>query len=193
METLLYAKSFRQRQQRFRPVTRWSWTGITQLSLAVGPIIGVWTKLDYAFDQKAVDGQGAWGILAEGVMFAWAYPEIADQMLAEQGRNETVDFSMACIPSSVEFGEIDGKRAAILHNPIFFTLSALDVPPGDKDAVGVVKEGDDSENVEQNLKQQLTGASFAVAENGLLTIDNNKGETFMSSRSLGFRGKSRNP
>jgi hypothetical protein len=145
----------------------------------IGRVIGVWTKLDYAFDSKAKDGKGAWGILAEGVMFAWAYPEIADTMLAEQGRNGKVDFSMACIPSSLEFGEMDGqKHVAILHNPIFFTLSALDVAPGDKDAVGVVAEGDDRIEVEQELRQQLTGASVAVAENGTATLTTPSGESF---------------
>jgi hypothetical protein len=126
-----------------------------------GRVIGTWTKADYAFDQKAKDGQGAWGILAEGVMFAWAYPEIADAMLAEQQRNGTVDFSMACIPSSVEFARDDKGSFAILHNPIFFTLSALDVPPGDPDAVGMVKEGDNADGVEDALKQELT-AQFST-------------------------------
>lgn len=138
-----------------------------------GRIIGVWSKLDYAFDKQARSGQGAWGILAEGVMFAWAYPDIADTMLAEQERKGKVDFSMACIPSSVEFGEMDGKRAAILHNPIFFTLSALDVAPGDKDAIGVVKEGDNRDVVEEELRQQLTGASSVTANGvGSWTISN---------------------
>lgn len=127
-----------------------------------GRVIGVWTKADYAFDAKAKDGQGAWGILAEGVMFAWAYPDITNAMLAEQQRNGTVDFSMACIPASVEFGRDENGPYAVLHNPVFFTLSALDVPPADPDAVGVTKEGDNSEGVEAELRKQLTAQGVTI-------------------------------
>lgn len=121
-----------------------------------GKVIGIWTKADYAFDQRAKQGQGAWGILLEGLMFAWLYPEIADTMLAEQARNGAVNFSMACIPASVEFSQ----SHMVLHNPVFFTNSALDVAPADPDALGKVKEGANDPAVEQGLRQQLVGYSL---------------------------------
>lgn len=122
-------------------------------------VIGVWTKADYAFDQKAKDGAGAWGLLVEGVMFAWLYPDLADAMLADQSRLGAVRFSMACIPASVEFASDANGPYAVLHNPVFFTNSALDVAPGDPDAKGLGKEAADAPNAEAELKQRLMSAS----------------------------------
>lgn len=103
--------------------------------------IGVWYRSEYAFDEDANEGKGAWGILATGMMFAWLYPEHATKMLGEQARDGHVNFSMACIPGGVEFKEDEQGMYALLHNPVFFTVSALDVPPADPDAVGNVEEG----------------------------------------------------
>jgi hypothetical protein len=125
-------------------------------------VIGVWTKAEYAFDQKAKDGKGAWGILVEGVMFAWLYPDIADTMLADQSRKGAIEFSMACIPASVEFGRDEQGSFATLHNPVFFTNSGLDVPPGDPDAKGLGKEGADTADA---LRQQLTANWVKGEEN----------------------------
>lgn len=156
-----------------------------------GRVIGFWYKADYAFDQKAAEGEGRWGILVEGLMFAWAYPEIADAMLAEQARSGSIDFSMACIPSSVEFGEVDGKHAAILHNPVFFTHSALDVPPGDPDAVGLAKEdkdGVDHTSAEGDLRHQLTSASAHTQEKAMkikLTVVANEAGDKLTIRAEG--------
>lgn len=108
-------------------------------------IIGVWYGVEYAFDTAA----GAWGLLAKGMAFAWLFPEQTDAMVAEQLRSGTAKFSMACIPSSVEFLE----GAAVLHNPVFFTVSALDKPPADPDAQGTVSE--DPTKDHEKLSQEL--------------------------------------
>lgn len=121
-----------------------------------GRVIGVWTRADYAFDTKANDGKGAWGILAEGVMFAWAFPSLATEMMAAQQRNGSIDFSMACIPTSVEMGRDENGPFALLHNPVFFTLSALDVAPGDPSAIGIGVEGDNADDVGARLRKMLT-------------------------------------
>lgn len=115
-------------------------------------IIGVWYKADYAFDPKAQK----YGVLVTGVMFAWANPEIANIMLAEQERNGHLDFSMACIARSTEYGTDEKGAYAILHNPIFFTNSGLDVAPADPAAVGVAVEGDAAADFEESAREQLT-------------------------------------
>ena len=64
-------------------------------------VIGVWYKAEYAFDQAANEGKGAWGVLATGMMFAWAFPEQANALLGEQGRSGFVAFSMAATPGGI--------------------------------------------------------------------------------------------
>lgn len=104
------------------------------------PLMGVWYRAEFAFDQAANDGQGAWGLLVTGMMFAWLFPEQANEMIADQERNGSVRFSMACIPGSTEFRTIEERHAAVLHNPVFFTNSALNRPNADADANGLVSE-----------------------------------------------------
>lgn len=121
------------------------------------PLIGVWYKSEFAFDQAALDGQGAWGLLVTGMMFAWLFPEQANEMLADQARDGGVRFSMAAIPSSTEFRTIGGAKAAVLHNPVFFTNSALNKPPADPDALGTVSERPEAipeEMVEEWMKRK---------------------------------------
>jgi hypothetical protein len=98
--------------------------------------LGVWYRTEWAFDKNADEGRGAWGVLATGMVWAWMYPEQANIMLGEQARNGTVAFSMACLPGGVEYRKDENGSYAVLHNPTFFTLSALDVPPADPDALG---------------------------------------------------------
>ena len=112
-------------------------------------VIGVWYKATYAFDSKA----GKWGILATGMIWSWLFPDIADLLLAEQVRRKKISFSMAAIASSIEFVETTGRPEQILHNPVFFTVSALDVPPADPDAVGLGTEDEDED--EDTLKQKV--------------------------------------
>jgi hypothetical protein len=118
--------------------------------------IGVWYAAEHAFDPQAQDGKGAWGILARGVMFAWLYPDIADLVLAEQARNERVDFSMACIASRVEYGTDTDGAYEIAREPVFFTLSLLDVPPADRDARGSAHEaGSPDEDTMDHMRKRL--------------------------------------
>jgi len=126
-------------------------------------IIGIWYKADYAFDPKARSGQGAWGIITTGVMFAWANPEIANAMLAEQERNGKLNFSMACISQSSEFARDENGPLVIAHNPIFFTNSALDVRPADLDASGKGKEGSSDPSFEEETRAKLTANTNADA------------------------------
>lgn len=99
-------------------------------------LIGVWYGSSYEMDESV----GKMGVRVQGMMFAWLFPEQANEMLADQERFGYVNFSMACMAKSVEFGTIDGRRAAILHNPTFFTNSALNKPPADPAAKGRVSE-----------------------------------------------------
>ncbi len=118
-------------------------------------LMGVWYKADWAFDKQAADGKGAWGLLVTGMMFAWLFPEQTDALVAEQVRSGSIKGSMACIPKSVEFGDVGGQRAAILHNPVFFTHSLLDVPPADPSALGRASE--DPDTTVDTLRVELMG------------------------------------
>lgn len=117
---------------------------------------GVWHQAEFAFDPKAADGAGAWGILVQGVLFSWLFPDIANTLLAEQARNGTVAFSMACMAGSVEYAtDAAGKGYEILHNPVFFTNAVLDVAPADQDALGLMTEGETDPMAEQDMMQKL--------------------------------------
>ncbi len=127
--------------------------------------IGVWHSAEYAFDAFAKGGEGAWGILVQGVMFAWLFPDVADALQAEQGRKGYIEFSMACIPSSIEFAiDGEGRGYEVAHNPIFFTNSALDVAPADPDAKGLGSESA-SEGVEATQREQLLQLAASKAQN----------------------------
>lgn len=126
--------------------------------------IGVWYQAEYAFDPQACDGKGAWGILATGMMWAWMNPDYANQLLLDQERLGAVRFSMACIPGSSEYlenPETPGMQMEIAHNPIFFTLSALNIPGADPDAVGIVSEGDLRPDLENMIREHLKQPTVA--------------------------------
>lgn len=120
-------------------------------------VIGVWYKAEWAFDGKADGGKGAWGILATGIAFSWLFPEVADKLLADQARSGTIKVSWTWIPGSVEVASDDQGQFSLNHNPVFFTVSVLDVKPADPDAVG--RGSEDPSVLEDDLKTQV-----AVAE-----------------------------
>ena len=114
-------------------------------------VIGLWYKAEFAFDTKAKK----WGILATGMLWSWLFPDHADKLLADQARRGYMRFSMAAIAGSHEYITAeDGKPATIIHNPVFCTVSALDVPPADPDAKGMGSE-DGDEDDDQKLKNTL--------------------------------------
>jgi hypothetical protein len=107
--------------------------------------IGLWYKATVAFDRHArgVSGQepGLWGVMLQGISWAWAFPDYAQALLGEQDRMGAVRFSMGCLPTTSEFVTgADGKQKEIAHNPIFFALSALNVPQADPDAWGFMTD-----------------------------------------------------
>lgn len=102
-------------------------------------LYGVWYQTKFAYDPSAE----AYGIVAEGAIFAWRFEELADKMLAMQARQGFIDVSMACLPGSVEFAEDDLGTYAILRNPVFFTTSVLDVDPADPKARALGTEDTD--------------------------------------------------
>lgn len=118
--------------------------------------IGVWYKAEKRWDSKAKEGKGAYGILAEGMIWSWLFPDESTTLLAEQERNGGhIDFSMACLPSSTTLTSDENGPKEIAHKPIYLTNSALDVPPADKDAVGIGVEGSDDPSLEETLRQRL--------------------------------------
>ncbi len=141
--------------------------------------IGLWHRATMAFDSRArgIDGTraGAWGILLEGISWAWAFPDYAAELIAEQDRHGAVRFSMACLPTASEFIEgADGRQREIAHDPIFFTNSSLNVPNADPDAWGFMTDND--QNVQDAATQNLLAASTITASttnvaNYTLTVD----------------------
>lgn len=107
--------------------------------------IGVWYAAEAKWNPDAKDGQGAQGIEARGVVWAWAFPEMATEMLAMQQARGYVEFSMACIPTSTVSGRDSIGLYEVAIDPVFFTLSALNVPPADADAKGAVALSEGSE------------------------------------------------
>jgi hypothetical protein len=100
--------------------------------------LGVWYKASFEWDSDAYGGRGAFGLRAQGAMWAWAFPDYAAKMIEEYRDRGFVEFSMACIPTRLEQGRDHNGEYSIAIEPVFFTLSALprDLPPGDPDAVG---------------------------------------------------------
>lgn len=99
-------------------------------------VVGLWYRAEYRYDDKAK----RYGLLASGVMWSWLFPDHSDKLLANQARKGVIEFSMACIPMGIEFATDELGDYEILHNPVFFTVSALDIPPADEDATGLGSE-----------------------------------------------------
>lgn len=102
--------------------------------------IGAWYDVAFEMDPAANGGQGAMGLRAKGILWAWLFPEQANILLGEQARNGYAAFSMAAVPKHRSFRkeEATDRMVTVLHEPVFFTLSALDVLPADPDARGAV-------------------------------------------------------
>lgn len=100
--------------------------------------IGAWYSAETAVNPAAKNGAGALGIKAKGVVWAWAFPEHAKEMLAMQEAKGYVEFSMACLPTRSETGTDAEGPYEVAIEPVFLTVAALTVPPGDKDASGSV-------------------------------------------------------
>lgn len=119
-------------------------------------MIGAWTRAEWAHNPAAANGAGAWGILMSGVMMAWLFPDIADTILADQARNGSTRNSMACMSRGIEFKSNADGPYQVLHNPVFFTLSVLDVTPADKAAIGKAVEGSSDPECEAKMRKELT-------------------------------------
>lgn len=118
--------------------------------------IGVWYAAEAKWNPEAKDGLGAQGIEARGVVWAWAFPEMANEMLAMQQARGYVEFSMACIPTQTESARDGLGSYEIAIDPVFFTLSALNVSPADADAKGSVTMS--TETVDATVARLLAAA-----------------------------------
>lgn len=100
---------------------------------------GFWYNSKYVFDPEA----DRMGILAEGAVWAWKFPMLADLVLAEQTRRGSVAVSISAL-SKYEQLELtqdeNGRVIQIVHNPVFIAASLLDVPPGDMHARGISRD-----------------------------------------------------
>lgn len=116
--------------------------------------IGVWYSADVVWDEDAYGGKGAKAIQAKGVVWAWAFPEYAQEMIDIQRQKGYIEFSMACIPTATESGRDMHGAYEVAIEPVFFTLSALNVPPGDPDAKGVIDNLDDLEDEDESSESE---------------------------------------
>lgn len=114
--------------------------------------IGAWYAAEAKWNPEAKNGEGALGIEARGVVWAWAFREQATAMLAMQQANGYVEFSMACVHADAEYGSDADGHYTIAIEPVFFTLSALDVPPADVDAKGLVGLHESADEPEMALQ-----------------------------------------
>lgn len=122
--------------------------------------VGVWYAAEKRWNPEAKNGAGAYGILTQGIMWSWLFPDYATEMLAEQERNGgELFFSMACLPSSVTLSSDENGPKEIAHQPVFLTNSMLDVPPADDDCDGIGVEGSDDPELEQTLTERLLGSA----------------------------------
>lgn len=118
-------------------------------------VVGLWYRVEYRYDDKAKK----YGLLASGILWSWLFPNEADTLLADQVRNGFINFSMAAIPGHIELAEDESGAYEILHEPIFFTVSALDVKPADADATGIGSEAvEDSEEIIRNKLVAMASA-----------------------------------
>lgn len=116
-------------------------------------LYGVWYSAKYEFDPVA----NANGILAEGVLFAWRYSELADRMLAMQVRQGHIDVSVAVDPDHVIVRQdANGDDYLELAEPVFFGSSVLDVTPADKDARGLGSEDPEQPSEERELALKVS-------------------------------------
>jgi hypothetical protein len=122
--------------------------------------IGVWYSAEAKQDPDAKNGEGALGIEAKGIVWAWAFQEQAQEMLAMQAARGYCEFSMACIPKSVELHIDDSGYNEVMIEPVFFTLSALNVPPADPDAKGAVEMSGEEEEIAAAQSYDLATASL---------------------------------
>lgn len=125
---------------------------------------GVWFSSSYELDPQA----GQMGILVEGTLFAWRFPEMADKLLAEQARNGFVAVSMACIAKYIEtkYNAETERQEYVLREPTFLTASFLDVAPADPNGRGGVSEDEESthESRVEEINQALLNLFAASAE-----------------------------
>lgn len=115
----------------------WNHSAVVE-QVDVPKAVGVWYAAEARWNPEAKNGKGAVGIWAEGVIWAWAFPDKAAQMIAMQEQRGFVEFSMACIPARTMVGRDAEGSYEIAIEPVFFTHSALDMPPADMDAKGQV-------------------------------------------------------
>lgn len=130
---------------------------------------GVFYSTKYAYDPVAE----AWGVLAEGAIFAWRYEELADRILAMQQRNEgVIAVSMSCLPGDIETAKDEDGTYWILRNPTFFTCSLLDVDPADPFGRAVT-----TENVEETAEEREEKLSeLALASSRTTAVETQENE-----------------
>ena len=126
--------------------------------------IGVWYAAEAKVDPAARNGAGAIGIFLKGVVWAWAFPEQTKEMLAMQEAKGYVPFSMAALTPKVEYGQDADGRYEMAIEPIFMTLSALNIPGADPDAIGTVQLPLDTSDTGKTAARRVASNQEVVME-----------------------------
>jgi hypothetical protein len=122
---------------------------------------GFWYNSSFAYDQNAEK----WGIILNGAIWAWRFDELSNMLLAEMQREGFINVSMSALPGSLEvthnYPGFEDERTEILHNPVFFTTSVLDIPPADPDAKGTATE---------EAEEDLLGTPPVASDDNTLSV-----------------------
>jgi hypothetical protein len=137
-----------------------AWAGIIDFNHDHSPI-GYWYSAQFLFDEVAQK----WGILAHGAVWAWLFPEVADEMLLIQQRDQTIKVSMMALTNRLELISSGDTVIAVIHDPIFVGASLLNVTPGDPSADGLVFEDPTDADREQRRQQLMERAAQFKEDN----------------------------
>lgn len=131
-------------------------------------LYGVWYNAEMRYDTA----NAKWGIWGDGVIFAWRYGELANNMLAMQQRNGHIKLSVAVLSEFYEPAKTaEGKSYLLMRKPVFFTTSVLDVDPAYPDARARGSE-DPNSTPEKRAAELLAGDRSSHTEEADMTVDN---------------------
>lgn len=123
--------------------------------------IGAWTSAKGDIDPKT----GTYGILAEGAVFAWRFPEQTAYIEKTQKEKGNVPVSMAAKEQWFDhIKTADGRSARLVRKPAFFTTSVLTVAPGDPNARSFSGDDPDQLSVERELALSETATIATLQE-----------------------------
>lgn len=113
---------------------------------------GYWYNAQYAFDQEA----DKWGILAQGAVWAWLFPELVDYVMSLQSHQGNIEFSLEGFSNRPEMiRDTDGSLKRLMHDPVFAGASLLDQTPADPHGRGFGRQDGARDGMTDKEMQEL--------------------------------------